>query len=142
MRLKPFIVTLLILVISAAPVSLASGSPTDQSLVESTSHIIKLTDKGLVPSTLHTRLVDKIVFFVNDTKESLTTMRIDFGKKITHCASTNLKIGEDGVISSVKPFAPRDFATICVHETGQYAFSVYGVGNNEKGMQGKIIVEP
>ena len=111
-------------------------------VTESTSHIIRLTDHGLEPRALTTHIDDKIVFFVNDSSEALTTMEISFGQKITHCASSNLKIGEDGVIRSVRPFGPRDFATICVHEPGEYAFNVYGLTGSPNGVPGKITVLP
>src|SRR5262245_24154190 len=77
---------------------------------ESRNRIIRLTDHGLEPASISMKKEDSIVFFVNDTTESLTTLEIDFGDKPTHCGSANLKIGEDGKVRSIRPFGPNDFS--------------------------------
>jgi len=105
------------------------------------SHMIKITDKGLEPATLEMRKEDRITFFVNDSVESLVTLDLNFGKHSTHCSSGNLKIGDDGVIRSVKPIGPKDFATTCFHDPGSYSFTIYGVKNAPRGLKGTIIVK-
>lgn len=105
------------------------------------NRLVKLTDRGLQPKTLNMKLDESILFFLNDTTESLATIEIDFGKKPTHCASSNLKIDKDGVIRSSRPYGPKDFASICFHDRGSYPFTIYGLKTSPQGVQGTIIVE-
>jgi len=124
--------------------SLASPSLADESsnhLAEARNKIMRFTDQGVTPAELHIRSDDNIVFYFNDTKESLTTLEVDYGKKATHCSTKNLKINADGSIVSTEPFGPKEFATTCFHEPGTYALSVYGLKSRPQGISGKIIVE-
>lgn len=107
----------------------------------SQSRLISITDKGLRPSSLKVRTEDSIVFFLNDTSDSLTTLAVEFGNRVTHCASSNMKIEDAGTVESAKPFAPRDFASTCFHETGTYPVTVYGLRAFPQGAKGTIIVE-
>ena len=103
--------------------------------------IVKLTDEGPSPSQIVLHKLDSSVFFVNSTKDSLLTLRVDFGKKMTHCASPNLKMGEDGVIQSVKPIAPKDFALMCFPEKGEYQVQFQGLSKFPKGTVGTVVIE-
>ena len=107
----------------------------------SQSRLISITDKGLQPETLKVRTEDSIVFFLNNTSDSLATMAIEFGNRVTHCASSNMKIQDAGTVESLKPFAPRDFASTCFHEPGSYKVTVYGLRSYPQGIQGTVIVE-
>lgn len=104
------------------------------------NQMVKITDSGLEPSTIEMRKEDRIVFFVNDSKESLVTLNLTFGARATHCASENLRIGEDGSVQSVKPIPPKDFAATCFHDLGSYPFSVSGIQGSSKSFKGTIIV--
>lgn len=108
---------------------------------ESKNQIIRLTDDGLEPHELTMKREDSIIFFLNDTTDALATISVDFGKKTTHCATTNLKIGEDGVISSIKPMQRKEFASICVHDAGTYPLKVYGLKKDPHGVVGSINVQ-
>lgn len=105
------------------------------------NQILKLTDNGLVPSTLKMKAEDSIVFFVNDTRDSLTTLEIDFGAKPSHCSGGNLRVMNDNKIKSVRPFGPNDFASTCFHASGEYPLTVYGLKRNPSGIKTTIIVE-
>jgi hypothetical protein len=107
---------------------------------ESQNQVIKVTDKGLEPSVLEMKKEDRIAFILNDSRESLITLSLDFGKHASHCASENLKIQEDGTIQSVKPIVPKDFATTCFHDPGTYPFFVYGIPGAPQGLKGSIVV--
>lgn len=109
-------------------------------LPDSQNQIVKLTDRGVEPSTLTMKQDDVIVFFLNESSDSLATLQVDFGMKATHCATSNLKIGDGGKVSSVRPFGPTDFASICLHDLGTYDFKVFGLKNNPKGIASKIVV--
>lgn len=108
---------------------------------ESSNEVIKVTAAGLSPASLELRREDGIVLFLNDTPDSLVTMDLSFGKHATHCASENLKIGDDGVIRSVAPIAPKDFATACFHDPGSYSFTIYGLKQAPQGLKGLITVK-
>ena len=111
------------------------------SLVESRNQMIVLTDKGIDAPNLQMRVADSALFVLNKTSDSLLTIEIAFGKKTTHCASTNLTIGDDGVIRSTKPFAPKDFASVCFHDPGQYPYKVYGLKGKADTISGVITVQ-
>jgi hypothetical protein len=108
---------------------------------DSKNQIIKLNDKGLSPQRLEMRLQDSIVFLLNDSSDSLLTVEIDFGKRHMHCAGSNTQAGSDGKIRSIRPFGPRDFASTCFHEPGEYRYTVYGLERHPEGVTGTIIVQ-
>lgn len=105
------------------------------------NQMIKITDKGIEPATIEMRKEDRVVFFFNDSKESLVTLDLSFGAHATHCASENLRIAKDGAVRSIKPIAPKDFATTCFHDPGSYPFTVSGVKGAGKGFTGTIVVK-
>lgn len=108
---------------------------------DSTSKIIKLTDKGLVPQTLNMTTQDSIVFLLNDSSDSLATVEVDFGAKHMHCNGSNLRADSDGKVRSSRPFGPRDFAATCFHEPGDFPYKVFGLSSNPAGFSGMIHVE-
>lgn len=108
---------------------------------ESTNEVIKVSEAGLSPATLEMKREDGLVLFLNDSAESLVTLELDFGKHATHCASENLKVGDDGVIRSVAPIAPKDFATTCFHDPGTYSYTIFGLKQAPQGLKGSIIVK-
>ncbi len=101
--------------------------------------IVKVTDKGLVPSTITLDKLDSSVFFVNTTNDSLVTVAVDFGSHEGHCASGNLKF-ENGVMHSVEPIGPKDFAVTCFPQAGTYNVKVEGIGGRKAPVTGKIVV--
>ena len=107
---------------------------------DSKNQIMKLTDSGVVPRELHMKKEDSIVFFLNDSSDSLATLSVDFKKRTTHCASSNFKIRDDGLVTSVRPVEPRNFASVCFHDTGEYPVVVYGL-KKAQAVQAKIVVE-
>jgi hypothetical protein len=116
----------------------ASEEPQPQ---DAQNEVIKLTDQGVEPLKISMKREDSIVFFLNETRDSLATIEIDFGKNSTHCSSSNMKIGDHGVISSSKPIGPADFASTCFHDSGAYTFRVLGLAGSAKPIQGEIVVE-
>jgi hypothetical protein len=84
---------------------------------------------------------DSIAFFLNDSTDSLATLEVKFGARAAHCASANMKIGDDGVIRSVRPIGPKDFASTCFHDQGTYEYTVFGLGKDTHGVKGTIVVE-
>ncbi len=119
------------------------GAPDERPPVveESKNQIVKLTDRGLSPEVVHMNHDEMILFFFNDSTDSLATLEIDYGERVMHCAGGNLRAGEDGIIRSVRPFGPRDFASVCFHDPGEYSLKVYGLKSNPKGIVTKVIVE-
>lgn len=107
---------------------------------ESNNKIITITDSGIEPKILSMRKEDRIAFFLNASSESLITLSLSFGNNATHCASENLKIEEGGGVRSIRPIAPKDFATTCFHDPGTYSYTIYGIPNSPKGVQGTIEV--
>lgn len=108
---------------------------------DSKNQVIKFTDAGIEPKNLKIKKEDSIVFFLNDTDSSLTSLVIEFGSKATHCGGAKLQTGKNGRVASVRPFGPNDFTSTCFHEPGEYPFKVYGLKANPKGLQSTIYVE-
>lgn len=103
--------------------------------------MVVVSEAGLDPRELRINTEERVAFFLNNSHESLMSLDVHFGDNTTHCASENLEIGDNGVVSSIKPVAPKDFATMCFHDSGTYPFTVRGVGRTSGGLQGTIIVE-
>lgn len=108
---------------------------------ESRNQIVKFTDRGIEPAVLMTNKTDSIVFFLNATTDSLTTIEIDYKSKRMHCASSALTLGDDGKIRSVRPFGPRSFTSACFPDRGSYTVTVYGINGKADRLSGTIIVE-
>jgi hypothetical protein len=108
---------------------------------DSKNQIMKFTDDGVQPAEIHMRKEDSIVFFLNDSTDSLATLTVDFGKRTTHCATANLKIRDNGLISSIRPIEPRNFASVCFHDAGTYPVTVYGLKKKPEGIQASIVVQ-
>ena len=137
--------SLLVLSLVLVNLAFAENKPVSDStfanMPSSKKQILKLGDSGVAPQNLKMSVDDSIVFFLNDSNDSLTSLEIDFRGKTAHCASANMAVAEDGFVRSTKPFGPKDFATACFHAPGTYAFTVYGLKQNPKGVKGSIIVE-
>ncbi len=127
--------TLGALAITLAPLSFVYAESTPR------NQVLKFTDTGISPTTLRMEQTDSIVFFLNSTSESLVTFELKYGSRKTHCASSALTIGEDGVVRSAFPIGPRDFATVCFPEKGTYPITVYGLKGSPKGTSATIVVE-
>lgn len=143
---------------SAAPLALSSTpNMAEARHLLSTPHegrVIKITDAGLEPSTLiigskpeqteadttSDALHSRVVFFLNDTTDSLITLDVETQGKKAHCASGNLKIQESGGVRSNTPIVPKDFASTCFHNVGSYPFSVYGLKGRTAAVTGVIQV--
>lgn len=132
-RLNFLVLLLLFPVVTKAEVKAVS-------IPESRNRIIKLTDSGISPERLEMSVDDSIVFFLNSTRESLATMELDYHGKRYHCGSANMEVGEDGIAHSTRPFGPKDFASVCFHDPGEYSLKVYGLPKNPNGMTATIVV--
>ena len=120
----------------------ASSSAFAHDGVESAQkEVIKISAKGASPTTIHFTKEDGSVFFLNNSKDSLMTLDIDFKGRRAHCASTNMKFSSDGHLRSTTPVGPKDFAITCFPEKGTYEFLAYGILGNQKPISGSIIVE-
>ena len=140
-RLPTLVLTFLLSLSIVTVVATASAAAPPQQMPVSQKPILKLTDNGLEQSVLHMTTDDSVLFFLNDTKDSLTSLEIDFRGQTAHCASSNMKAADDGFIRSSTPFGPHDFATTCFHSKGAYEYTVYGLKPKPSGIKGKIIVE-
>jgi hypothetical protein len=103
--------------------------------------MIVVSEGGLDPRELTINKEERVAFFLNNSREDLMSLDVNFGDNTTHCASENLEIGDDGVVSSIKPVAPKDFATMCFYDARTYAFSLQGVGRTSGNMPEPSIVE-
>lgn len=112
-----------------------------QALPESKNQIIKLGQRGLDPEILRMRREDSIVFFFNNTDDALVSLEVDFGEHRSHCSSSNMRLENAGKLRSTRPFGPNDFSSMCFHDAGRYAFTIYGLPSKPAGAKGEIIVE-
>lgn len=138
--LPSFVLCLVLLYMPTSGISEGSPDEISATIPDSQSQIVKLTNKGLEPSTLEMSTEDGVAFFLNDTTDSLITLDVEANGVKTHCASGNMKIADDGAIRSSAPIVPKDFASTCFHKPGTYHFSVYGLPNHTEGVRGSIIV--
>ncbi|MBN8547674.1 MAG: hypothetical protein J0M12_00015 [Deltaproteobacteria bacterium] len=141
-----FLRSLLSLLLVAGMVDAASAESSGaaqlvNTIPDSSNKLVKLTSSGVSPQILHMSLQDSIVFFLNDTKDSLTTLEIDFGTKHMHCNGSNMRADSDGKARSARPFGPRDFAATCFHEPGTFQYKVFGLNSNPSGVTGTIVVQ-
>jgi hypothetical protein len=111
------------------------------SLSPSQNQVFKITDTGLEPNSLSVKKEDRYIFFLNDSKESLVTLEVNFGRFTTHCSTQNMTIGDDGVVRSVRPIAPKDFAGVCFHDPGTLEFTVRGIKSYPQGIKGSLHIE-
>ena len=144
MRSLLFVPSCLLCLVLLFPPSFGNSEVAPETLPPATElqgQMVSITDSSLEPSTLSIRRQERVAFFVNNSKDSLITLQVDFGSNTTHCASKNLEIKENGTVVSSKPISPKDFATTCFHETGTYPFTVKGVSGHPDGLKGIIVVE-
>ena len=141
MMFLPSILLCLVLLYLPNPVSSEIAPDTLPPASNIQGQMIVITDSGLEPRDITISREERVAFFVNNSKESLITIEVDFGKNTTHCASKNLEITEDGKVRSIKPVAPKDFATTCFHESGRYPFTVNGIQGQADGVRGTITVQ-
>ena len=105
--------------------------------------LIEITDSGIQNPNLMMRVRQGVVFFMNNTSESLLTLEIDFGKNALACfssATPNLKFADNGKLLSTRPIAPGSFASTCLPTLGTFPFTVYGLKKNGVGTTGMITV--
>ena len=107
----------------------------------SNNAVLSVRDEGVLPGTLRVHQKDGLVFFYNNSKDSLLTLKVYFGAHSMHCASDTMELSKDGFISSKEPFGPNNFVGMCFPEKGTYEVMVYGLNKNPKGATAKIIVE-
>ena len=138
--LPSLILTLVLCVLPTydAPEAEQTSSP---AVPESQSHMITVSDGGISPSTLKMKRDDKLVFFLNDSTDSLLTISLKYSEHATHCSSGNLKIHENGDVRSTAPIAPKDFASSCFHDAGSYPFQIFGLSRYPQGISGTIVIE-
>jgi hypothetical protein len=131
----------------SASLCLASVSPAaahdedEASSIGSKNRVISFSDQAVEPAVVKLPPSDSVIFFYNNTSDALVTLSVDFGEKRAHCASSNMATGSAGVINSSTPYGPKEFATMCFHDTGSYPFTVYGLPKYPKGYRGTIVVE-
>ncbi len=115
-----------------------SHSPLD--LESPLKKVVVISESGAAPERIKLEKLDASIFFLNSTKDSLLTLRIDFSNKQPHCASSNLRYDRaTKKIQSVQPIGPKDFALLCFPERSEYQVEIYGVGSKTKPIN--VIVE-
>ena len=110
-------------------------------LIPGQAQMITISDGGIEPLNLILKKEDALALFLNDSKDSLITLDLAYQKHATHCASSNLTIGDNGLIRSKEPIPPKDFASACFNEPGSYPFTIYGLKGSPAGIKGSITVE-
>ena len=101
--------------------------------------IMKISSTGAVPDRLALTAKDGSVFFVNTTRDDLLTLSVDFGPRRPHCSSSNMKYGKDGVMRTVTPIVPKDFAILCFPESGSYEVTIAGLDGGRSTKKATVI---
>lgn len=103
--------------------------------------MVKITSKGLSPAQLTMLESDSVVFFYNDTDDDLATLEVDFGSRAVHCAAALKVVKEPGLARSRKPFGPKEFASTCFHDKGQYSYRIFTSDKGKTPYTGTVIVQ-
>ena len=138
---RPVVAPLLIGLCALAPLAAHAGDDHLHSDLTPEKEVVKITRKGPVPPKLVLTKVDSSVFFVNATADDLLTISIDFGSHKPHCASSNMKYDEKGIIRSNKPIAPKDFAIACFPEPGTYEVEIAGLNGGRETSKAIVVSE-
>lgn len=85
--------------------------------------IIFVTSVGTSPATINLEYSDSSVFFVNDTENKSFDLKILVAKKTLHCASANIKVEGDYLVSK-SPIESEDFAVSCFPDKGSYPYEI------------------
>lgn len=105
-----------------------------------TKEIVKVTDSGLTPQDITINAADSTVFLVNFSESSPVDVAIEFGARRVHCHSKNLKLDEAGMMRTVKPVSPQDFAVLCFPEKGSYPYTVSFVSGKKQSYKGTVVI--
>lgn len=135
------VILVLILFSLVRPLLAEEAQPLVTKIPDSKNQIIKLLDQGIEPASLHMKKEDSIVFFLNSSTDSLATIEVDYGDHTTHCASANLQVNKNGTVTSVRPIEPKNFASVCFHDSGKYPVKVFGLKSKPEGINAEIVVE-
>ena len=108
---------------------------------DSTNMVLKVTDSGLVPSTLKLGKAGGSVFFLNNSSDSLLNVEVEYGAHPGYCATGKMEMQKDGIFRSRAPLAPKTFLSICFPQPGTYPVRVLGLRSQPKGLTGTVIVE-
>lgn len=122
-------------------ISIAAAAPEAAKPMESPDRIVRLTDDGIEPQPFVTKPDERLIFFLNDTPDSVTTLAVDFKGHNFHCATGPTEKKDDGTILFKEPFGPSEFVATCFPEAGSYGFTVYGLKKGPDGVKGEITVK-
>ena len=103
--------------------------------------MVKIGPKGVSPAQLTMLQSDSIVFFYNDTEDDLATLEVEFGPRVVHCSAALKIVKEPGLARSRKPFGPKEFASTCFHDKGQYTYRVYTSRKGQTPYTGTVTVQ-
>lgn len=103
--------------------------------------MVKITTRGISPSQLSMQQADSIVFFYNDTEDDLVTLEVEFDNRAVHCGAALKVVKEPGLARSRKPFGPKEFASTCFHDKGQYTYKVYTSRKGKSPYTGTVTVQ-
>lgn len=106
------------------------------------NEILTVSQDGLVPSTITLARSASSLFLLNQTRDSLLTYEVDYGKKLAYCATGEAWMDKDGVLRSVRPIEPLAFRSFCLPQPGTYPIVVRGHSKFPQGLSGSIIVKP
>ena len=130
---------MLVLLTLPCTLSLAGAAGADD--LSPNKEIMRITASGAMPEQLELRGKDGSVFLLNGTRDDLLTLSVDFGAHRPHCASSNMKFDSDGVMRSVKPIGPKDFAIMCFPESGTYKISIAGLDGGKSTRTATVIAK-
>lgn len=142
--LHPLIVFCIALAFSATSgfCETTSGTNSDSihKIEPTVNKIVKITDSGITPKTISIGKRGSLLFFYNETRNSLVNVEVDYGDRKVFCSTGKMMMGKDGVVRSKEPFSPRSFATVCFPDAGSYKLTAYGVAGFPSGLSSTIEV--
>lgn len=100
--------------------------------------IMKITSQGWEPKELRLNKRDASVFFVNMDEKREYSLAINYGPRRMHCASSELVLGEDLWLRTVKPIQFKDFSISCFPDIGIYDIHAR---SGKVFWSGKIVVD-
>lgn len=118
-----------------------AAEPGESLVAPAVKEIMRIDDNGISPQSIVLTKPDASVFFLNGTRNSELSIAIFFGKRRLHCASENLKMGEDGALRTINPIKPRNFVLSCFPVPGRYKIEVDGFSSGKKMRMAEVVVK-
>ena len=131
--------TLTVFAITFFPQLVFSDASHDHEKSHDRSEVMNITDSRISPNRVTLAKGGSSVFFLNSSSSSSFKLKIDYGKKVAHCASGKMEMNDEGVFASLNSVSSGEFISVCFPMPGQYPVKI--VFENGKVSKALVSVE-